>query len=123
MLDTASAEGGELAMSIRLRIPTTQPDAARMADLVLIPCRPSILDLDHRQQSGHRQAGSQTCKRDSQCCRTIEVEADEAEEAVIQLEGGMPDQISEPCVAYARAIVYGQAAQEFEPHGKIHPRD
>jgi len=45
-------------------------------------------------------------------------EADEAEEAITQLGGeACPVRLGHR-VAYARAFVYGQAAQEYELHGK-----
>ena len=43
---------------------------------------------------------------------------DEAEEAITQLGGEACPLRLVHRVAYARAIVYGQAAQEYEPHGK-----
>jgi chromosome partitioning protein len=120
VLDTARTEGGELAIiDTAPHSDNAALEAARMADLVLIPCRPSILDLEAIANSldiaklAHKPAivilnavapsGS---------------EADEAEEAITQLGGeACPIRLVNR-VAYARAIVYGQAAQEYEPHGK-----
>src|SRR5499427_10910 len=120
VLETTRAEGGELVLiDTAPHSDNAALEAARIADLVLIPCRPSILDLEAIATSldiaklAHKPAivilnaiapsGS---------------EADEAEEAITQLGGETYPIRLVHRVAYARAIVYGQAAQEYEPHGK-----
>jgi chromosome partitioning protein len=120
VLDTASAEGGELAIiDTAPHSDNAALDAARMADLVLIPCRPSILDLEAIANS--LDIAKLAHKPASVILNAVAPsgsEADEAEEAIIQLEGeACPIRLVNR-VAYARAIVYGQVAQEFEPHGK-----
>ena len=90
-----------------------------MADVVLIPCRPSILDLEAIANSldiaklAHKPATVIL-----NAVAPSGSEADEAEEAITQLGGEACPVRLVNRVAYARAIVYGQAAQEYEPHGK-----
>jgi chromosome partitioning protein len=120
VLEAARAEGGELA------IIDTAPhsnnaalEAARMADVVLIPCRPSILDLEAIANSldiaklAHKPATVIL-----NAVAPSGSEADEAEEAITQLGGEACPVRLVHRVAYARAFVYGQATQEYEPHGK-----
>jgi chromosome partitioning protein len=87
--------------------------------MVLIPCRPSILDLEAIATSldiaklAHKPATVIL-----NAVAPSGSEADEAEEAITQLGGEACPLRLVHRVAYARAIVYGQAAQEYEPHGK-----
>ena len=90
-----------------------------MADLVLVPCRPSILDLEAIANS--LDIANLAHKPATVILNAVAPsgsEADEAEEAIIQLKGEACPVRLVNRVAYARAIVYGQAAQEYEPHGK-----
>jgi chromosome partitioning protein len=120
VLEAAKAEGGELAIiDTAPQSDNTALEAARMANVVLVPCRPSILDLEaiansldiaklaHKPATVILNAVSPTGS-----------EANEAAEAIIQLGGETCPVRLVNRVAYARAIVYGQAAQEYEPHGK-----
>jgi chromosome partitioning protein len=120
VLEAAKAEGGELVIiDTAPQSDNTALEAARMADVVLVPCRPSILDLEaiansldiaklaHKHATVILNAVSPTGS-----------EANEAAEAIAQLGGEACPVRLVNRVAYARAIVYGQAAQEYEPHGK-----
>jgi chromosome partitioning protein len=100
---------------------STALEAARLADLILIPCRPSIVDLRAMTKTidlvklatnpayavlngfHHNQRGS----------------AAEAEKTISRLLGlpVCPVMIGER-VAYNRCFITGQAAQEIEPDGK-----
>lgn len=120
VLETVRAEGGELVLiDTAPHSDNAALEAARMADVVLIPCRPSILDLEAIATSldiaklAHKPATVML-----NAIAPSGSEADEAEEAITQLGGkACPIRLVHR-VAYARAIVYGQAAQEYEPHGK-----
>ena len=120
VLETARAEGGELVLiDTAPHSDNAALEAARMADIVLIPCRPSILDLEAIANSldiaklAHKPATVIL-----NAVAPSGSEADEAEEAITELGGeACPIRLVHR-VAYARAIVYGQAAQEYEPHGK-----
>jgi chromosome partitioning protein len=120
VLEAAKVEGGELVLiDTAPHSDNAALEAARMADLVLIPCRPSILDLEAIANSldiaklAHKPATVIL-----NAVAPLGSEADEAEEAITQLGGeACPIRLVHR-VAYARAIVYGQAAQEYEPHGK-----
>lgn len=120
VLETARAEGGELAIiDTAPHSDNAALEAARMADFVLIPCRPSILDLEAIANSldiaklAHKPAAVIL-----NAVAPSGSEADEAEEAITQLGGEACPIRLVSRVAYARAIVYGQAAQEYEPNGK-----
>jgi len=113
VLNTASAEACELAIiDTAPHSDNAALDAARMADLVLIPCRPSILDLEAIANS--LDIAKLAHKPASVILNAVAPsgsEADEAEEAIIQLEGGMPDQISEPCRLCSRHRVWASRAR------------
>ncbi len=120
VLATAKTEGGELAIiDTAPHSDNAALEAARMADGVLVPCRPSILDLEAIANSldiaklAHKPATVIL-----NAVSPIGSEANEAAEAIIQLGGEACPVRLVNRVAYARAIVYGQAAQEYEPHGK-----
>jgi chromosome partitioning protein len=120
VLETARSEGGELAIiDTAPHSDNAALEAARMADVVLVPCRPSILDLEAISNS--LDIAKLAHKPATVILNAIAPsgsEADEAEEAITQLGGeACPIRLVHR-VAYARAVVYGQAAQEYEPHGK-----
>ena len=89
VLETARAEGGELVLiDTAPHSDNAALEAARMADIVLIPCRPSILDLEAI-------ANSLDIAKLAHKAATVILnavapsgsEADEAEEAITQLGG------------------------------------
>jgi chromosome partitioning protein len=120
VLETARAEGGELVIiDTAPHSDNAALEAARIADIVLIPCRPSLLDLEAIASSldiaklAHKPAIVIL-----NAIAPAGAEADEAEVAIVDLGGeACPIRLVNR-VAYARAIVYGLAAQEYEPHGK-----
>lgn len=94
-------------------------EAAKAADLILVPCRPAILDIE---------AISNTLNLVGTTGTPIFVvmnavapqgsEAAEAADAIAELEVGVcPIQLRQR-VAFSRALIGGESAQEFEPHGK-----
>ena len=94
-------------------------EAAKAADLVLVPCRPAILDIE---------AIANTLDLVKTTKTPIVVvmnavapqgnEAAEAAEAIAELDVTVcPVQLRQR-VAFSRALITGQVAQEFEPDGK-----
>ena len=94
-------------------------EAARTADLVLIPCRPAILDLEAitNTLAFLRTTGTPVLVVLNAIAATGQ-DARQAEEALSahQVET-CPVRLGRR-VAFARALIAGQAAQEFEPKGK-----
>ena len=94
-------------------------EAARSADLVLIPCRPAILDLEAitNTLAFLRTTGTPVLVVLNAIAATGQ-DARQAEEALSahQVET-CPVRLGRR-IAFARALVSGQAAQEFEPDGK-----
>ena len=99
---------------------STSLEAARCADLVLVPCQPSIMDL-------------RAMRKTVDLLRLVKVPsfavlnsvpphgaiADEAAESIVTDLGlpVCPARLGDR-VAYNRCLITGQAAQEFEPKGK-----
>jgi chromosome partitioning protein len=92
--------------------------AARIADLVVVPCRPSILDLD---AVGATLDLCQLAKRPAMVVlNAAPVRSrvvDEAEAAVRKLGGEVAAVVIRERVAFRHALVNGGVAQEFEPGG------
>jgi chromosome partitioning protein len=89
------------------------------ADLVLIPCRPTVLDLQHLAATVRL---SDLRRRDHAVllnainARTID--RDQAKHAVAEMGINLIGAEISHLVAYARAPAAGQGATEFEPAGK-----
>jgi chromosome partitioning protein len=99
---------------------STALEAARLADLVLVPCQPSIMDL-------------RAMRKTSDLLKLVEVPAfavlnsvpaygTVADEAAEMIDDGLglkvcPVRLGDR-VAYNRSLITGQTALEFEPHGK-----
>ena len=94
--------------------------AAKLADVVLVPCRPSILDIESTAVSVQRlqAATAAPVVVVLNGCAHRGQEADEAAEAL----GGLGAQVCPARigqrVAFARSLLDGRAAQEVEPGGK-----
>ena len=94
-------------------------EAAKLSDLVLIPCRPAILDME---------AISNTLDLVKTTPKPVFVvlnavapqghEAAEAAEAITGLDVQVCPVSLVSRVAFSRALISGQVAQEFEPDGK-----
>lgn len=99
---------------------STALDAARLADLVLVPCKPSIMDL-------------RAMRKTVELLKLVKVPAfavlnsvapqgTVADEAAEMIEGSLglpvcPIRLGDR-VAYDRCLINGQVAQELEPAGK-----
>ena len=94
-------------------------EAARSSDLILIPCRPAILDLEAitNTLAFLRTTGTPVLV----VLNAIAASGQDTRQA----EEALSSHQVETCpvrlgrrIAFARALVAGQAAQEFEPNGK-----
>jgi len=94
-------------------------EATKLAELVLIPCRPAILDME---------AISNTLDlvrtQSTPVCVVMNAvapqgnEAREAAEAIAELDAPVCSVHLVNRVAFSRSLITGQTAQEFEPDGK-----
>ena len=94
-------------------------EAARAADLVLVPCRPAILDLEAITNT---LAFLRTTAKP--VAVVLNAVAHTGQDAALAEEALAAHQV-ETCparlgrhIAFARALISGQTAQEFEPDGK-----
>ncbi len=94
-------------------------EAAKIADVVLVPCRPAIMDMEAitntldliRTKNAAIYVVMNATSAQGQ-------EAEEAIEAIAQLDVSVcPIQLVNR-VAFSRSIITGQTAQEIEPSGK-----
>lgn len=98
----------------------TALDAARAADLVLVPCQPSIMDLRAMRKTVELlkliKAPAFAVLNGVPAFGSV---ADEAAEMIASNLGlaVCPVRLGER-VAYSRCLISGQAAQEIEPNGK-----
>jgi chromosome partitioning protein len=94
-------------------------EAAKLADLVLIPCRPAILDLEALNNSLAfiRAAHKPICVV-LNAIAPIGHDADQAVGALKGLEVEICPVRLGHRVAFARSLISGQVAQEFDPRGK-----
>ena len=94
-------------------------DAAKASDLVLIPCRPAILDLEAITNT--LDLVRTTKKPVFVIMNAVAAqghEASEASEAIAALDVQVCPVHLVNRVAFARALITGLVAQEFEPEGK-----
>jgi chromosome partitioning protein len=115
----ASAEGyGIAVLDTAPHADQAALKAARIADLVLVPCRPSIIDLD---AIGATLDLCQLAKRPAvvvlNAAPVRSRVVDEANAAVRKLGGKVAAVIVRERVAFRHALVNGGVAQEFEPGG------
>ena len=109
-LDTPPRTGSDNAAQV----------AARAADLVLLPCRPAILDLEAFAASVEsiRSATAAPVVAVLNGCAHRGQEADQAAEALAGLGVQVcPVRIGQR-VAFARSLLDGRTAQEVEPRGR-----
>jgi chromosome partitioning protein len=90
-----------------------------MADLVLIPCRPTVLDLQHLAATA--QVAEIRAKNVAVFLNAVPIDtADGLEAEKVVSDMGMnlvPARISN-LISYTRAITAGQGVTEFDPHGR-----
>ena len=107
IIDTAAHAEGILVPSIDT------------VDLVLVPCRPTILDLQHLSATVHL---SDLRRKDHtvilNAVRAQTVDRDQAERALTDMGVNFTRAAVSNLVAYARALTAGQGVTEFEPEGK-----
>ena len=94
-------------------------EAAKAADLVLVPCRPAILDIEaitNTLELVHTTRTPVFVVMNAVAAQGRE--AEEAAEAIAALEVPVcPVQLVNR-IAFSRALISGQSAQEYEPEGK-----
>lgn len=96
-------------------------DAARAADLVIVPCKPNILDIEAIGNTiGLMKAAGTPLFVVLNGVAPAGTEADEAEAAIKEAFGVpvCPARLTTR-VAFARSLVAGQTAAEFIPAGKL----
>lgn len=94
-------------------------EAAKASDLVLIPCRPAILDMEAITNTLDLVRTTKTpVFVVLNAVAAQGQEAQEAAEAIAALNVEVSPVRLVNRVAYARALITGQTAQEFEPEGK-----
>jgi chromosome partitioning protein len=94
-------------------------EAAKASDLVLIPCRPAILDMEAITNTLDLVRTTKTpVFVVLNAVAAQGQEAEEAAEAIAALNVEVSPVRLVNRVAYARALITGQTAQEFEPDGK-----
>lgn len=94
-------------------------EAAKAADLVLIPCRPAILDIEALANTLQLVRVTKTpVLIVLNAVAATGGEAAEAAEAIAGLDAEVcPVQLGNR-VAFSRSLITGRTAQEFEPEGK-----
>jgi chromosome partitioning protein len=120
VIGASRANGAELVIiDTAPHSESTALSAARAADLVLIPCRPAILDLKAIGTSGDLVA---LAKKEAVVVLNAVPHqgklAEEAEEAVRSYGLTVAPVKLTQRAAYVHSLTGGQAAQEFEPDGK-----
>ena len=94
-------------------------EAALAADLVLIPCRPAILDLEAITNTlAFIRTTTTPVTVVLNAVAPVGQDAAQAAEALTALGVEVCPASLGNRVAFTRALITGQAAQEFEPHGK-----
>lgn len=94
-------------------------EAAKASDLVIIPCRPAILDMEAITNTLDLVRTTKTpVFVVLNAVAAQGQEAEEASEAIAALNVAVSPVRLVNRVAYARALITGQTAQEFEPDGK-----
>jgi chromosome partitioning protein len=99
---------------------STALEAARLADLVLVPCQPSIMDLRAMRKTVDLLKLVQVPA--FAVLNSVSSSGTVADEAAEMIEGSLglavcPVRLGDR-VAYNRSLITGQTALEFEPHGK-----
>ena len=94
-------------------------EAARISDLVVIPCRPAVLDLETLANSLEFLRTAKTpIAIVINAAAAVGRDADQATEALANLDVELAPTRLGHRVAFSRALIAGQVAQEFDPRGK-----
>ena len=120
LLEDARRQGADLVViDTAGRSDVTTAHVIAVADLILIPCRPSIYDLEASQRTAEqiRKAGG---KRAAFVLNAVPSRGARAQEARDALEGVLPVSPVElhQLVAYSDALNDGRSVEEMEPSGK-----
>jgi chromosome partitioning protein len=120
-ISTAQEIGTEvLILDTAPHAESTALEAARLADLVLVPCQPSIMDLRAMRKTVDLLKLVQVPA--FAVLNSVSSSGTVADEAAEMIEGSLslpvcPVRLGDR-VAYNRSLITGQTALEFEPHGK-----
>ena len=120
VLDNARANDGQLAiLDTAPHSDSIAVQAARAADLILVPCRPAILDLEAIASTLDlvRTVGKPALAL-LNAIAPVGTEAAEAAEAIAGLGAEVCPVRLVSRVAFSRALITGLTAQEFEQDGK-----
>jgi chromosome partitioning protein len=120
VLDNARSNDGQLAiLDTAPHSDSIAVQAARTADLILVPCRPAILDLEAIASTLDLvRAVGKPALAVLNAIAPVGTEADEAAEAIAGLGAEVCPVRLTSRVAFSRALITGLTAQEFEPDGK-----
>ena len=120
ILQAAQDAGADLiVIDTPARSESTALAAAKCADLVLIPCRPSVFDLQAiRMTADLTKLVNAPTRVVINAAQPRGTRADEAEQALKSLGLEVLPQRLGVRNAFSDAIGLGQSAQEFEPKGK-----
>jgi chromosome partitioning protein len=121
MIKAAEENGADfLVLDTAPNADQTASLAARIADLVLIPCRPAAFDLEAVQTTLMlaKTAGKPAfVVLNAVPPRSGGIDKEAAERLKEQGAAVAPHQLTQRA-AYAHGVIDGRTAQEFEPHGK-----
>ena len=120
LLEGARKQGADLVViDTAGRSDVTTAHVIEAADLILIPCRPSIYDLEASQRTAEqiKKAGGKQAIFVLNAVPSRGVRAQEAREALIGLLPVAPVELHH-LVAYSDALNDRRSVEEMEPHGK-----
>ena len=120
VLDQARANDGGLSiLDTAPHSDSIALQAARAADLILVPCRPAILDLEAISTTLDLIATTKTpALVVLNAVAPLGTEATEAAAAIADLGAEVSPVRLVNRVAFSRSLINGQVAQEMEPGGK-----
>jgi chromosome partitioning protein len=117
---TRDIGAGVLILDTAPHAESTALDAARLADLVLVPCQPSIMDLRAMRKTVDlmKLVKVPAFALLNSCPPQVTVGDEAAEMIAVSLRSPVcPVRLGDR-VAYNRCLITGLVAQEFEPAGK-----
>jgi chromosome partitioning protein len=120
LLESAAREGFDLVViDTGPAADSAARRSAELADLVLIPCRPSAFDLKAIRTTLDLVEATRTPAFVVLNAAPIRSRAvDEARDVVTGLEGKVAPVVICQRAAYGHSVIAGHTAQEFEPEGK-----
>ena len=121
LLEEARKQGADLVViDTAGRSDVTTAHVIQAADLVLIPCRPSIYDLEASQRTAEQLKKAGGIKSAAFVLNAVPTRGTRAQEAREALQGVLPVAPIElhQLVAYSDALNDGRSVEELEPMGK-----